>query len=310
MKNKTRKPLKLGDSKPDSTILIEQFIREKQAENVAPSTIKNYLNSWRYFNDFKPVNIENLSALDVKRWLNYLSRQDITITTVNSYLRYLKGILNWLSENGYINKIRIRTLKEQTPPLKFYTEAELERLLEEPADFTDFPSYRNWVIVNTLLGTGIRRTTLINLQITDVDFENNLLLCYTTKNKKSLALPLSNTLAEILYTYTSKLIKTGTTWLFPDMYGEQLKADRLSHIISKYNKAHGVDKTSVHGFRHTYARMMVLAGVDIFRLQRLLGHSSIEMTKKYVELFATDLQKDYNDYNPLEKMRRRHKKIM
>lgn len=61
-------------------------------------------------------------------------------------------------------------------------------------------------------------------------------------------------------------------------------------------------KTSIHLFRHTYAKKYLQAGGNVFQLQRLLGHSSLEIVKEYVSLFSEDLKLNYDRFNPLEQM--------
>ena len=64
----------------------------------------------------------------------------------------------------------------------------------------------------------------------------------------------------------------------------------------------GVNKTSIHMFRHTYAKKAVLNWIDPFRLQKLMGHSSISVTQRYVDLFGSDLQNDYDKFSPLDSL--------
>ena len=70
-------------------------------------------------------------------------------------------------------------------------------------------------------------------------------------------------------------------------------------------------KTSVHLFRHTFAKKWILNGGDSFRLQKILGHSTMRMVREYVNMFSNDLKKDFNDYNPLEqfKVNKKHIKM-
>jgi len=77
-----------------------------------------------------------------------------------------------------------------------------------------------------------------------------------------------------------------------------MTTDMLQKEIARYNRKRGVEKTSLHMFRHTFAKKWILNGGDIFRLQKLLGHSSLEMVRKYVNMFADDLRKDFDSFNP------------
>ena len=75
-------------------------------------------------------------------------------------------------------------------------------------------------------------------------------------------------------------------------------------VITKYNQSRNVDKTSVHLFRHTFARTWLVNGGDIYRLKEILGHSSLAMVLEYVNMFSSDLRVTFNDFNALEILKR------
>ncbi|MCL2697847.1 MAG: tyrosine-type recombinase/integrase, partial [Oscillospiraceae bacterium] len=60
--------------------------------------------------------------------------------------------------------------------------------------------------------------------------------------------------------------------------------------IQTYNRNRGVEKTSIHLFRHIFAKNWIMNGGDIFRLQKILGHSSLEMVKEYVSMLGVDIK--------------------
>lgn len=70
--------------------------------------------------------------------------------------------------------------------------------------------------------------------------------------------------------------------------------------ISKYNNRRGVTKTSLHLFRHTFAKKWILNNGNMFSLQKMLGHSTLEMVREYVEIFGEDLRHDYDNFNSLD----------
>ena len=84
------------------------------------------------------------------------------------------------------------------------------------------------------------------------------------------------------------------------MCGDKLTKYSLQNTLRRYNTKRGVNKTSAHLFRHTFAKMWILNGGDIFRLQKLLGHSSLDIVKEYIAMFDEDLQRDYEIFNPLD----------
>ena len=84
----------------------------------------------------------------------------------------------------------------------------------------------------------------------------------------------------------------------------------LKLAIRKYNINRGVQKTSIHLFRHTFAKKYLIdCGGDAFTLQRILGHSTLEMTRQYCNLYNIDLSRDYDLHSPLQKLSPQNKKI-
>ena len=71
-------------------------------------------------------------------------------------------------------------------------------------------------------------------------------------------------------------------------------------MLATYNRNRGVKKTSAHLYRHTFAKRWILNGGDIFRLQKILGHSDLAVVKEYVEMFGQDLSRDFGKFNPLD----------
>lgn len=99
-------------------------------------------------------------------------------------------------------------------------------------------------------------------------------------------------------------------FLFCNIYGEAMTENCLRQAIEKYNKSRGVNKTSIHAFRHTFARMYLIdCGGNAFTLQKLLGHSTLDMTKHYCTIFDSDIANNYDSLSPLSKIKNNNKKI-
>ena len=110
---------------------------------------------------------------------------------------------------------------------------------------------------------------------------------------------MSNKLTLILVRYLQVRNGNEDDYLFCNKKG--LRADKrtVQQQIADFNLGRGVQRTSCHSFRHTFARMYLVNGGDAFRLQKILGHSDLTMTKKYVALFAQDLKKDFDKLCPI-----------
>ena len=101
------------------------------------------------------------------------------------------------------------------------------------------------------------------------------------------------------------------SFLFCDISEEQLSESALRSSFRKYVLNRGVNNTSIHSLRHTFARTFLLNNGDIFRLQKILGHSTLEMTRRYCNLLGEDLKQDFESFNPLDNLKRdkRHKVV-
>jgi len=104
----------------------------------------------------------------------------------------------------------------------------------------------------------------------------------------------------LVYNYLEYRKGDPDDYLFCTIYGKKFQSSSLNTAIRTYNLDRGVSKTSIHLFRHTFAKKWILRGGDSFRLQKILGHSSMKMVREYVNMYDDDLKQGFNDFNPLE----------
>ncbi|MCL2410456.1 MAG: site-specific integrase [Treponema sp.] len=202
---------------------------------------------------------------------------------------------------GYTAPFQISMLRTEKKIKETYTDEELAILLKKPTiSKTTFAEYRNWVIVNYLLATGNRVGTICDLKIKDVDFGAGAIRLSRTKNRNEQIIPISKTLHDVLKGYMKYRKGDGDDYLFCNVNGIRLSENGLKLAIRKYNLKRGVNKTSLHLFRHTFAKKWILNGGDVFRLQKMLGHSSMTIVREYVNMFSDDLKRDFDTFNPLE----------
>ena len=196
-------------------------------------------------------------------------------------------------------------LRVQQKMKECYSEEELKMLLKKPnIKQCSFAEYRNWVIINTLIATGMRLGSLASLNCGDIDLENSYITLQHTKNKRPQVLYIPNSLIPILREYLNLRRGIHTDPLFPSELGNRMSSDCISHSVRSYNRSKGLDKTSSHLFRHTFAKNWVLMGGDVFRLQKQLGHSTLEMSKRYANIYDTDLHMNTEQFNLLEKLKK------
>ena len=116
-----------------------------------------------------------------------------------------------------------------------------------------------------------------------------------------MTIPLSSSMTAILARYMRTRGGKPEDYLFCEDTGEQLTEIALRRSIERYNRSRGVKKTGLHKFRHTFARMYITEiGGNAFKLQKLLGHSTLAMTRHYAAIYDQDLLGGYDDESPLE----------
>ena len=133
------------------------------------------------------------------------------------------------------------------------------------------------------------------------DFDNHEILYRHLKNRSVAVIPLSKSLEKVLrdYLFDWKRDKEDG-WLFCDGSENQSTVSALHQALDNYCSRRGIKSRGLHALRHSFARGYILNGGNAFKLQKLLTHSTLDMTKRYVRLFGEDLKKDYEQFSLLD----------
>lgn len=289
--------------------VLEMFIIDKESQGRAQKTIKDYEESIKKFiayNGDMPINELELS--NVMAYRNHMKKEEeLKIGSINHYLRDLRTFLNYAYDTGYLLKqIKVSLMSGQEEIKDVYTEEELEVLLRKPTNLNDFVEYRTYVIVCYILATGNRAETVCSLTLGDVDLSRRIVRIPTAKNKKVSSIAIDKQITAILRKYINEYRSdcTPEEYLFCNIGGDKLTARALGQAFRKYSLERGLKKTSVHLLRHTFSKMYIMNGGSEFKLQNMLGHSSLSMTRHYVAMFGTDLARDIDNVSPLVSMTR------
>ena len=293
---------------------FEQFILEHiTMNNLRPSTEKHYRDiikySWYKYYDGNNK-LCDMTQDDIDGYTIYMKENNTKDTTININLKAMKTIIKFFTNKGYIDNINVSLIKADIDVIEAYSDEEISRLLVKPnIRKCSFATYRNWVIVNFLCNTGCRRSTLINIHIEDLDLDNGFCQYRHTKNRKKQTVPITPTMCDILREYISYL-PNDCEYLFPNVLGNKMMARSLSHAMDDYNDSRGVYRHGIHKFRHWFAKKSVMCGMDLIRLQKILGHSNLDMLRRYVNILTQDLKYNEIATNPLENiMRSKSKRI-
>jgi integrase/recombinase XerD len=267
---------------------FEQFIRERQyLTNVTPATIEWYRRCLKWLPSESPT------QTDLRAIVLRMREKGLKETGINTVLRCVNAYIHWSS--GSERKCgagcahpRIHQLREPHLVLPTFTDVQVKRLIA----WKPKGKYqrRLHLVVLLLLDTGCRISEALGLRVSDVSLED-LLITLDGKGRKQRVVPFSFELRKVLFRYIDEFRKPNSL----------LFASRTETIWSRRNVLRDVKLLStklgftapgrtLHAFRHTFAVNYLRRGGSVFHLQKVLGHSTLEMTRRYANLVTADLQ--------------------
>jgi integrase/recombinase XerD len=158
---------------------------------------------------------------------------------------------------------------------------------------------RDRAIVMLLLDTGIRAAELCGLTVRDADLANHRVVVMG-KGRKERHIPVSSRTEQAIWRYKAQRgeLRAGDP-LFLSSPGTPMDRSGLYRMVSRLGERAGVAEAYPHRFRHTFAINFLRNGGNVFALQRILGHESLEMVKRYLSLAQMDLDKAHQDASPV-----------
>jgi integrase/recombinase XerD len=187
-----------------------------------------------------------------------------------------------------------------------FSQEQIQRLLTA-VDKNTKRGFRDHVMILLLYDTGIRLSELVNLDISKVDFSQSC-LTVNGKGNRERPVPFGREVRRALWRYIAnyrpKPDCPQVTQLFLSEQGLTLKPRAVQSMLSRLGKEAGISgvRCSPHTLRHTFAKQYLMYGGDVFSLQRILGHSSLEVVKIYVNLVSSDICQQHSKFSPADNM--------
>ena len=203
----------------------------------------------------------------------------------NTYCRAINAYLKWFHEEGYASDLlRIPPLKTEKKILATFSRLQVDAFLRFRAK--TFSGFRLHALAALLLDTGLRIEEALGLQRAQLDLEN-LLVTVKGKGEKHRVVPMSFELRKVLYRW---LARHEFSLVFPTLQGrQQIQRNMLRDLklLGKKLDMTGV-RVSFHTFRHRFAVNYLRAGGNLFYLSKILGHSSVTTTERYLQSLGVD----------------------
>jgi integrase/recombinase XerD len=248
--------------------MIEEYRESKRVQGVTEATLYETALSLRHFERLiGKCSSKQIAQSSIEKFI--LERgKEIKRTTLNKDIRNLRTFINWCREKRYLNgNIKIKELKGEERPVRSLNDIQIKDLLTA-AD--TYPSIKMRILLE--LGTGLRRSDIESLKINDIDFEKNCITTMSRKTRKSMASrPVSAEVMAEISKYICSL-KVGQEKLFNTIFNHR--------IWRKICKNVGLDDLKFHDLRKTFCSLLAQNGISTAVTQRLLEHSSPQLTNK------------------------------
>lgn len=321
-KEKIKFCLPSGETEPCKTrnsveALKEQFLTAARLRGSADATIHSYntllTTALCYVPDeiaekvpikWTQKDIDRITA-NIQNGVNQKNGKALAPKTVETYLRNFRVFVKWSVDNGYMKKnLAVTKYKAPQAAPKVYTDEEIRILLTEPTRIDSFFEIRNFSMLVTLSETGVRKRSLINIRLCDVDMVNNKITIVRSKNGDVYTVGFTDFTKKWLKKYID--VRTNvdtdileTDVLFCDEYQRQLTESGISSIMKKYVTSKGVKYRGIHAFRHYCATAMVKHGATVAEVALQTGHKDLRQVEGYVHTFKSMPQDKLNKFSPL-----------
>ena len=256
---------------------IDSFLQYSEAHH-SRSTYELNMRFLSYFLEYKgDVFIDRVTREDVENY-KIARLKEVSRTSVNMELRHLKSafsyakkVLKCINENPFTGVKQLEISGNNLPG--YLNTDEIKKLLAV-INLIDFRE-----LILFYLYTGCRRNEALNLKWSDINMNRRVIPIRKTKGRKDREIPISHNLMEVLKARAERIKPATNDSVFA------YHPHYVTHKFKKFLELAGIEKqASIHTLRHTFASHLVMNGVDLYTVQKLLGHSDLKVTEMYAHL--------------------------
>ena len=281
---------------------VEEFLIDGKLRNNRPSTESNYIRCLTYFQRYTGVEkVDDITLITCKRYLLTLQESNLSEVSIQTYIRALRAFLHWLYENEYLPtniSAKFKLPRAQRKVIDILTPAEIHQLVNcfDPSKFHDL---RNLCICLLMLDSGLRLGEVSTLQAERVHLDERYAIVDGKCNKQRYV-PFGEFGATYYRQYMDR--RPDSPYFICQIDGKPLSVDSLHDFAAKLKKKCGIPRIHPHLLRHTFATRYLENGGNIYNLQIILGHTSLEMVKRYLHLSNLGACRTFSQFSPMDNL--------
>lgn len=279
-----------------------------KVRQASSNTISSYLRDIRQFSQWL-LRTENIDVIDASQqniadFFSFMEQEGRTGATISRCLASIKNFYSYVVSSGFLEKtpvVDIHVDRGEKKVPQILTGREIELLLSQPV-CVDAKGFRDKAMLEVMYATGIRVSELIDLDVDDVNIEQGIIKC--NSSKKSRIIPLYPAALKALSVYLRDVRKDmvespNERALFVNISGVRMSRQGFWKILKHYQATANIEKEiTPHTLRHSFAVHLLENGADLGSLQELMGHSDISSTQLYTHLINQKLKSVYEKCHP------------
>ena len=280
------------------------YLEKKYSKHTIDSYKNDLVSFFKYVEkEFEGASIEKVHYAQIRSWIVFLVQKKISNNSVNRKMSSLKSFYKFLIKTKTISVNPLQKHKSLKVPKRVnvpFNKKEIEEVLSMLNEKTDYISLRNKLIVELFYTTGIRRSELIGLKLSDIDLKQNTIKVLGKRNKERY-IPVLNILQRSIIEYLKKRkeFSRNKEYLFLTQKQKKLYGTLVYRLINNYFSSVSTKvKKSPHVLRHAFATHLLNEGADLNAVKELLGHASLASTQVYTNSSLSELKNVYNRAHP------------
>jgi len=228
--------------------------------------------------------------------------------SVHGHVRTLRAFFNWLANEELIPQNPAHQLKPPKVPktlISILSDKEISRIMNSFSK-SNYLDVRNQAIFMLLIDTGIRAGEAMGLTLDDLYLNDGYIKVFG-KGQRERIVPIGNNVQKVIHKYLFRYRPTpdspDTKNVFLSMRRRQMSYNAIKLVFNRLAERTGIKRLHAHLCRHTFATKFLSNGGDIFTLQKILGHSTLEMVRRYSNLSSDHVRAQHQRFSPMDRLR-------